>query len=40
MSVSAGRMGRVMNNSFHPNELVDPDYDEGDHDKLCDSDDD
>jgi hypothetical protein len=40
MSSGAVRMGGVMNNSSLPNELVDPDYDECDHDKLCDSDDD
>jgi hypothetical protein len=40
MSSGAGKMGRVMNNSSLPNELVDPDDDECDHDKLCDSDDD
>ena len=40
MSSGAGKMGSVMNNSSLPNVLVDPDYDECDHDKLCDSDDD
>jgi hypothetical protein len=40
MSPEVGKMVSVMNNSFHPNEPVDPDYDECDHDKLCDSDDD
>jgi hypothetical protein len=39
MSSEAGKMESAMNNSFHPNELVDPDYDECDHDKFCDSDD-
>ena len=36
---SAGKMGSAMNNSTLTNELVDPDYDECEHDKLCDSDD-
>jgi hypothetical protein len=40
MSSGSGKMGGVMNNSSLLNKLVDPDYDECDHDKLCDSDDD
>lgn len=35
-----GKMKDAMNNSFLSSERVDPDYDECDHDKLCDSDDD
>jgi hypothetical protein len=39
MSPEARKMGGVMNNSFLPNNsAVDPDDDECDHDKLCDSD--
>ena len=38
MSPAAGRITDAMNNSFFTNDLVDPDYDECDHDKLCDSD--
>ena len=37
----AGKMKDAMNNSFLTNcRVVDPDDDECDHDKLCDSDDD
>jgi hypothetical protein len=38
MSWEAGKMTDAMHHSAL-NELVDPDYDECDHDKLCDSDD-
>jgi hypothetical protein len=39
MSPAAGRITDAMNNSFLPsNSAVDPDDDECDHDKLCDSD--
>jgi hypothetical protein len=39
MRRKAGRMEYVMNNSFFANSsAVDPDDDECDHDKLCDSD--
>jgi len=40
MSCEAGKMTDAMHHSTLTNELVDPDYDECDHDKLCDSDDD
>ena len=39
MRRKAGKMKHAMNNFFLTNDLVDPDYDECDHDKLCDSDD-
>ena len=39
MRRKAGKMEDAMNNYFHTNDLVDPDDDECDHDKLCDSDD-
>jgi hypothetical protein len=39
MSPAAGRITDAMNNSFFTNNsAVDPDDDECDHDKLCDSD--
>ena len=39
MRQKAGKMEHAMNNSFLPNNsAVDPDDDECDHDKLCDSD--
>lgn len=39
MRRKAGKMKHAMNNSFLTSDLVDPDCDECDHDKLCDSDD-
>jgi hypothetical protein len=39
MRLKAGRITDAMNNCFLPNNsAVDPDDDECDHDKLCDSD--
>ena len=41
MRREAGKMEHAMHSSLLTNECaVDPDYDECDHDKLCDSDDD
>jgi hypothetical protein len=40
MSPAVGKITDAMRTFTLTNELVDPDYDECDHDKLCDSDDD
>jgi len=39
MSPAVGKITDAMRTLTLTNELVDPDYDECDHDKLCDSDD-